>query len=166
MKSIMLLAVSTVLIFCACKKESSCPYSTPTIKATATEILALQNFLQANSITATQDASGIFYTITSNGQGATSGMCSYLTVKYKGSILTSGAVFDSTASGSTASFELGSLINGWKYGLPKIKPGGKIILFIPPSLGYGSTPITGQSGTILIPANSYLRFDVELVSVE
>lgn len=118
-------AICGLLFFSACKKESSCPYANPTVKATATEIAALQDFLQVNNITATQDGSGIFYTITTNGQGAVASMCSYITVKYKGSILTSGAIFDSTATGSAASFELGGLINGWKYGLPKIKPGGK-----------------------------------------
>jgi FKBP-type peptidyl-prolyl cis-trans isomerase len=48
---------------------------------------------------------------------------------------------------------------GWQYGLPLIKPGGKILLYLPPSLGYGSSPV----GTI--PANSVLIFEVQLVSV-
>lgn len=159
-------AICSIIFFCSCKKESSCPYAHPTIKATDNEIVALQNYLQSNNIQASQDASGIFFNITSPGQGNSPGMCSYLTLKYRGSNLLSGAVFDSTAAGSTTSFELGGLINGWKYGLPKIKPGGKINLFIPPSLGYGNTPVTGQNGAVIIPANSYLRFDVELIAVE
>ena len=159
-------AICGLLFFSACKKESTCPYANPTVKATATEIAALQDFMEVNNITALQDGSGIFYAITVNGQGTVASMCSYITVKYKGSRLTSGAIIDSTATCCAASFELGGLINGWKYGLPKIKPGGKISLFIPPSLGYGSTAVTGQNGSIIIPANSYLRFDVELVAVE
>lgn len=163
---VILTAMSVLLVFGACKKENSCPYAKPTVTATSNEILVLQNYLQMNSITATQDGSGLFYAVTSNGQGAVPAMCSFVTVKYKGSILTTGAIFDSTATGATASFELGGLINGWKYGLPKIKPGGKISLFIPPSLGYGSTPVSNPYGAVIIPANSYLRFDVELVNVE
>ena len=70
-------AICGLLFFSACKKESSCPYANPTVKATATEIAALQDFLQVNNITATQDGSGIFYTITTNGQGAVASMCSF-----------------------------------------------------------------------------------------
>jgi FKBP-type peptidyl-prolyl cis-trans isomerase FkpA len=54
---------------------------------------------------------------------------------------------------------LGQLIVGWQKGLPLISSGGKITLYIPPSLGYGSA----AAGSI--PANSILIFDIELISV-
>ena len=45
------------------------------------------------------------------------------------------------------------------FGIPMIKPGGKIKLYCPPSLAYGNQ----ANGTI--PANSILIFEVELVGV-
>ena len=83
-----------------------------------------------------------------------------VTVKYAGR-LTNGTYFDPTTPGttSTATFALWQVIVGWQKGVPLISAGGKISLYIPPSLGYGSVP----KGSI--PANSILIFDIELVSV-
>jgi FKBP-type peptidyl-prolyl cis-trans isomerase FkpA len=47
---------------------------------------------------------------------------------------------------------------GWKLGLPLIKAGGKIKLYLPPSLGYGNS-VSGN-----IPANSILVFEITLVA--
>jgi FKBP-type peptidyl-prolyl cis-trans isomerase FkpA len=79
-------------------------------------------------------------------------------VKYVGK-LTDGTVFDQTQGSNTFSTYLYNVIRGWTNGLPYIKPGGKIHLYIPPTLGYGSQAI----GTI--PGNSILIFDVELIAV-
>jgi FKBP-type peptidyl-prolyl cis-trans isomerase FkpA len=61
---------------------------------------------------------------------------------------------------------LGQLIIGWQKGLPLIKSGGSITLFIPPSLGYGNQDIRNSSGAVIIPANSNLKFTIDLVSVQ
>ncbi|HEY8688210.1 MAG TPA: FKBP-type peptidyl-prolyl cis-trans isomerase, partial [Chitinophagaceae bacterium] len=77
---------------------------------------------------------------------------------------TSGAVFDPTPGSGlnhrTATFTLGQVIVGWQKGLPLIRAGGMITLYIPPSLGYGSSPFGS------IPANSILIFDIELIDVQ
>ena len=85
-------------------------------------------------------------------------VCNRVTVRYSGR-LTSGAVFDSNLTG--ISFTLGQLIVGWQKGIPLIRPGGKITLYVPPSLGYGAA---GAPPTI--PANAYLIFDIDLVAVQ
>jgi FKBP-type peptidyl-prolyl cis-trans isomerase FkpA len=97
--------------------------------------------------------------VTSAGADVTPGICSYVTVNYKGT-LTNGTVFDSTKTNNPASFTLISLIEGWKQGIPLIKKGGKIRLFLPPTLGYGASAVGG------IPGNSILIFDIELLSVQ
>jgi FKBP-type peptidyl-prolyl cis-trans isomerase len=51
------------------------------------------------------------------------------------------------------------VIAGWTEGLQKISKGGKIKLFVPPSLGYGDD---GRPG---IPPGSVLVFDVELLDI-
>lgn len=140
----------------ACDKDE-CPYPDSIATASASEISDIQEYLDANSLTATQHPSGFFYRVNTAGAGATPDLCSAVTVKYIGK-LTNGSVFDANASG--ISFILGRLILGWQKGIPLIKPGGSITLYIPPSLGYGSSAVGS------IPANSILIFDIDLVAVQ
>lgn len=145
-------------ISCA-KKDTVCNLNDSSITASASEIADVQAYLTANSITAAQHSSGLFYKITQTGSGqAVANLCSKVTVKYTGK-LTNGTVFDQTSAGATATFTLGQVIVGWQKGLPLISSGGKITLYIPPSLGYGNS----AGGTI--PPNSILIFDIELVGV-
>lgn len=84
-----------------------------------------------------------------------------VSVHYTG-ILTNGDKFDSSYDRGTP-FEFtvgaGQVIRGWDLGLVGMKKGGIRNLTIPPELGYGNRPI----GTI--PANSTLKFTVELLSI-
>ncbi|MFZ1528150.1 MAG: FKBP-type peptidyl-prolyl cis-trans isomerase [Ferruginibacter sp.] len=159
-------AISLALVIISCSKDSGCPYSEPVKVASAGEIDYLQNYVTTNAISATQHSSGIFYTILQNGSNAAPNICSVITAKYKGSLLSNGAVFDSTASNSVLKIELGRLIEGWQRGLPLIRETGKITLYIPPSLGYGAQIAYDNNGNVLIPANSYLKFEIELVDTE
>jgi FKBP-type peptidyl-prolyl cis-trans isomerase FkpA len=59
-------------------------------------------------------------------------------------------------------FSLLGVIQGWTNGVPLIKKGGKIKLYIPPALGYGAN--TTSDGRI--PGNSILIFDVELLDFQ
>jgi FKBP-type peptidyl-prolyl cis-trans isomerase FkpA len=73
--------------------------------------------------------------------------------------LTNETVFDGTSS-TPARFTLNQLISGWQLGVPLIKKGGRLILYLPPSLAYGSR----ASGPI--PANSVLIFEITLVDFQ
>jgi FKBP-type peptidyl-prolyl cis-trans isomerase FkpA len=148
----------------ACNKSGSntnCNYDPCAIKAPANEITQLETYLSGAGITtAVKHCSGLYYQISAAGADKTPGVCSYVTVNYKG-MLTNGNVFDQTTpAGGPASFTLLSLIEGWKMGIPLIKQGGKIRLYLPPSLGYGSAAVGS------IPANSILIFDIELLGVQ
>lgn len=161
-KKIFLLLALPLSLLTACTKSSSngCNYTTPTAVAAAAEIANLKAYLDANSLTYTQHPSGIFYNITAPGTGtATASVCSNITVKYSGRLTTTTTPFDHNDTG--AYFTLGQLITGWQYGIPLIKTGGAITLYIPPSLGYGSTGY-GQA----IPPNSNLIFTMELLNVQ
>lgn len=89
-----------------------------------------------------------------------------VTVQYVGR-LTDGKIFDAsanhteTASGFTFTLGAGQVIKGWDQGVAGMKEGGKRQLLIPASLAYGERAMGD-----VIPANSALIFDVELVKVE
>lgn len=152
MKSILLFSTMLMMVLgIACNTKEDC--STPTKTAPASEVLALEAYLTTNGITATKDQHGFYYTINVPGGTSKPTLCSTISVKYTGR-LTNGSIFDSSTG---ATFELNKLIVGWQQGIPYIGKGGKITLYLPPSLGYGSQ----ASGSI--PANSILIFEIELI---
>jgi FKBP-type peptidyl-prolyl cis-trans isomerase FkpA len=160
MKSFFFILIIIAAVSGSCsKKDQTCNLNDSNVSASAAEIASLQTYLSSNGITATQHPSGFFYKITQVGSGqAVVNLCSKITIKYVGK-LTNGTIFDQTTAGATATFTLGQLIIGWQKGIPLISSGGKITLYIPPSLGYGS------AGSGPIPPNSILIFDIELVGV-
>ncbi|TAG98530.1 MAG: peptidylprolyl isomerase [Sphingobacteriales bacterium] len=162
MKKILGLSVLILALLSSCKKDDECKLSPPAIVAPANEIQAVKDYLTSKSITAIQDPSGVFYVNTQEGTGAASPtVCNTVVVKYKGTF-TNGNVFDDSGS-SSISFPLEQLIVGWQIIIPKMKKGGKATLYIPPTLGYGSRDIV-QNGVVIIPANSILIFDIELLN--
>lgn len=87
-----------------------------------------------------------------------------ISVNYVGA-LENGTVFDASSKhGGPATFQIGvgQLIKGWDEGIPGMKVGGKRKLVVPPLLGYGSQNV----GNGLIPPNSTLVFEVELLAVQ
>ncbi len=104
--------------------------------------------------------SGVQYKVVSSGpaDGMHPTPEDNVTVSYEGSLL-SGKVFDATKDGKPATFKLGGLIPGWIDALQQMRPGDTWILYIPPSMGYGSQ----QTGPI--PANSVLVFRLKLEAV-
>jgi len=90
-----------------------------------------------------------------------------VSVNYTGK-LTDGKVFDSSIPrGEPIQFVLGAgmVIKGWDQGIAGMKIGEKKTLTLPPELAYGSQAIPDGKGGDLIPANSTLIFDVELVDI-
>ena len=144
------------LLAVGCKKEEEEPCVEVTPNVPPFEITTLRSYIQNNNITATEDSRGFFYRIETQGTGARPNQCSEIVIDYVGK-LTTGGTFDSRTN---MSFSLRNLISGWRVGLPLINTGGRIVLYLPPSLGYGSS----ASGSI--PPNSILIFTIDLKSVE
>lgn len=94
------------------------------------------------------------------GTGQEAQIGSTVTVNYTGK-LQNGTVFDTTVGKTPFQFTLGAgkVIQGWEQGIRGMKVGGKRLLIIPSSLGYGAT------GYGPIPPNATLIFEVELVSI-
>lgn len=85
-----------------------------------------------------------------------------ITVNYEG-FLEDGTKFDSSYDrGKPLQFVIGTgrVIKGWDQGLMGMKEGGKRKLFIPSHLAYGERAVGD-----LIPSNSNLIFNVELIEV-
>lgn len=156
-----ILSISVVALSCLKSTERTCAYSNSTIVAPQSEQDSLELYLDTNGLEAQRHPSGFFYTIVNPGTGTdTMRLCSEILIDYKGKFL-NGQVFD---QGTGAYMVLGALIEGWKKGLPLIKKGGEIKLYIPPALGYGYQDLkNNQTGAVVIPAKSMLIFDVKLM---
>ncbi|MEU6059501.1 FKBP-type peptidyl-prolyl cis-trans isomerase [Streptomyces sp. NPDC047097] len=82
-----------------------------------------------------------------------------LLLQYKGVLWDGGKEFDSSyKSGELAQFPLANLIKGWQQGLAGKKVGSRVMLVVPPELGYGDK----ASGDI--PANSTLVFSLDILA--
>lgn len=109
----------------------------------------------------TTTESGLQIFIEEEGSGDQPEPGDVVSVHYTG-MLGDGTVFDSSIPrNEPLTFPLGRerVIRGWDEGIAMLSEGGKAKMIIPAALGYG-----GQ-GSGLIPPNSTLYFDVELVDV-
>ncbi len=107
-----------------------------------------------------ESESGLQYTILEAGNENKPGPQDTVYVHYKGTLL-DGTVFDEVEEkAASAALTLNRVIPAWTEGIQLIGEGGKIKLYVPSSLGYGSR------GAGVIPANSTLIFDVQLDSVK
>jgi FKBP-type peptidyl-prolyl cis-trans isomerase len=97
------------------------------------------------------------------GTGAEAKKGDNVEVHYVGTLL-NGAKFDSSRDrNQTFEFKVGEgrVIKGWDEGIPGMKIGGRRTLTIPADMAYGA-----RGAGALIPPNSPLRFEVELVSIK
>jgi FKBP-type peptidyl-prolyl cis-trans isomerase FkpA len=104
--------------------------------------------------------SGLQYKILAEGNGVTPAAEDTVEVHYKGTLI-DGTEFDSSHTrGETATLVLNQFIPGWVEGVQKVSEGGKIELYIPAELAYGSQ----KMGTI--EPGSTLIFEVELIKIK
>ncbi|MXV52947.1 peptidylprolyl isomerase [Pedobacter sp. HMF7647] len=174
-KRTLLCLIAAVAVLSACKKTDD----TPTFDAEKqfkADTTAIRAFVKANNLTAVKDTSGVFYILTSAGSGSYNYdnlNNTVTTVKYNGRLL-NGSVFDKNQDG--VSFTLGGVITAWQIALaPKavgglipggLQKGAKIRIIAPSYYCYGNVDRKDNSGNVVIPANSPLDFDIELLDVK
>lgn len=95
------------------------------------------------------------------GKGISLSKGDVATVLYRGTFL-NGDVFDDNSQRAPFAFQvgLGQVIKGWDQSILGMKVGGKRSMEIPPELAYGDK----DNGPI--PANSTLKFEVELLRID
>jgi peptidylprolyl isomerase len=97
------------------------------------------------------------------GTGPVAKTGSTVTVQYVGVLYKGGKQFDASwndGSGQPVALPLTGVIKGWQQGIPGMRVGGRRLLIIPASLGYGKA---GSPPTI--PANAALVFVIDLHAV-
>ena len=123
----------------------------------ASVVIAPAALAQAQPVTT---ASGLVYESLKEGTGDSPKATDTVKVHYKGMFL-DGKEFDSSYKrGEPTEFPLNRVIPCWTEGVQRMKPGGKAKLTCPPAIAYGAA---GAGG--VIPPNSTLNFEIELISV-
>ncbi|MBO9731096.1 MAG: FKBP-type peptidyl-prolyl cis-trans isomerase [Chitinophaga sp.] len=130
----------------------------------------IKEYLEKNKINATKNAAGVYVAVTQEGTGNVPNAGDTVYVHYTGKLL-SGKVFDSSQDSTMRpgmplepiKFPIGRgfVIRGWDAGLAGLKKGSKATLVIPSVLAYGL-----QGSPPVIPGNSVLVFDVQLVDIK
>jgi FKBP-type peptidyl-prolyl cis-trans isomerase FkpA len=106
-------------------------------------------------------SSGVSIEHVKAGSGARPKASDMVTVHYRGT-LKDGTEFDSSRKrGEPATFPLSGVIPCWTEGVQKIRVGGIAKLTCPAKTAYGARGVPG-----VIPPNSTLNFEVELLAIE
>jgi FKBP-type peptidyl-prolyl cis-trans isomerase len=114
----------------------------------------------------TTTSDGLQYRDLTTGTGEVAMKGNTVQVRYTGWLFVDGKrgmKFDSSDNGKwNGTFRLGKgeVMPGWDEGIEGMRVGGKRELIVPPNLAYGAKDTAG-----VIPANSTLNFEVELVKV-
>jgi len=105
-------------------------------------------------------ASGLQYTVLTEGKGRSPKASDTVRVHYAGKLL-DGTEFDSSyGRGQPAQFPVNGVIAGWTEALQSMSEGAKWVLYIPSDLAYGDRGYPG-----VIPGGALLTFEVELIAV-
>lgn len=139
--------IAILVIFTACSTIKKQPKAVPTqqVEAPITKITE----------------SGLQYTILVEGKGRKPEAGDKISVHYTGKLLND-TIFDSSLSrGIPFEFILGrgQVIPGWDEGIGYLNVGSKALFVIPSHLAYGDKEMG------LIPSNSTLKFEVELLNI-
>lgn len=121
---------------------------------------SIEQYITDNNLTVSEGMEGLKYIILEEGGVERPSPTATVIVNYTGT-LTNDEVFDGTPASGQAPirFALNRLIRGWQLGIPLVGRGGRVQLFIPSALGYGSA---GSPPTICPDVD--LIFEIVLVN--
>jgi len=151
-----LLGVAAAFVAAGCFEKLAGPGCAPRTWDIATT--------SGDTITTTR---GLRYIARDTGVGNGAAWCRTVAVHYNAYLL-NGTKFDSSVDiGRALVFTPGTstLIDGFEQGVIGVRSCGSRRLIIPPALGYGSNPVLGDSGQVIVPANSTLVFDIRMLEI-
>ncbi|MCU0374002.1 MAG: FKBP-type peptidyl-prolyl cis-trans isomerase [Chitinophagaceae bacterium] len=152
-----ILGIMSLVVVAGCEKSTGSGCKNVSVDS---EKAIMEAFITASGINATRHNTGMYYQIMNAGSNTRPGQLNRVFVKYKGTFF-DGKVFDSQTNPGVTGFQLSTLIEGWKIGIPLIGKGGSIKLVIPSAMAYGCKG--SGSGATAIPSNTPLYFEIELV---
>jgi FKBP-type peptidyl-prolyl cis-trans isomerase len=160
-----------------CTKEvAESKLTAPNQEKIASDLVLIEQYLADNEIDLadTEIKHNVRYLITELGTGETPCLESYIKIKYRGSLMKTGYIFDPDqeteedvdwqereVNFKNSNNRINSLILGWQIVLPSIPMGSKLTLYIPSGYGYGTN--VGSGGAI--PVNANLIFEIELLEI-
>ena len=103
--------------------------------------------------------SGLQYKIIKKGTGNSPTMDQFINIQFRGTFL-DGTEFEKNEKDGTSTFNLASVIPGWKEVFQIMQPGAEWIVYVPPNLGYGEKGVPGH-----IAPNAALIFEIKLDSI-
>lgn len=112
------------------------------------DIKAIDQYLDTNNISAAEHESGLRYIVSDPGEGDSVYDTSSIIVNYEVRNIDNGALLESADS---VRFPLYELYLGWRIGLPLIREGGKITLYLP---------------RVYADGRQNMVFDIELLEVD
>lgn len=124
----------------------------------AADIAEIDAYLESKDIEAEVHPSGLRYSITREGTGNRPGPCDNIVATFGGKLISNGFEFSPNEGVPVSLGNLDNLITGWQIGIPLIKQGGRVVLYIPSVYSYGAAgrPSGG------IPTNANLEFEILL----
>ncbi len=123
-----------------------------------TDALAIQTYLNAQEIEATGHESGFWYTVDTEGTGASPTPYDAVTFDYKLKTLTNPNTI--LESGNLPDTFVWGLVQGLRIGMQLMQVGDTYTFYLPSGLCYG------PNGTGSIPANANLIFEISLKSIK
>lgn len=119
-------------------------------------------YIKTNFPNAQKTASGLYYVVEQEGNGAQATSGSNVKVHYAGKLINGKEFDNSYKRNEPIAFKLGvgQVIQGWDEGIALMKVGAKYKLIIPYNLAYGE-----QGAGAVIPPFATLIFDTELVEI-
>ncbi|NIG57680.1 FKBP-type peptidyl-prolyl cis-trans isomerase [Chitinophaga sp. Cy-1792] len=157
----LLLIIATLFLFLSACTKSDDSILPGMVNAQRTSDSVIVQYLYDHKETGfIKDPSGLFYKINFIGDSIHFPvLTSVVSVNYTYQLLDGTVVSSSMGVTDFKGIQLIKHIAAWRIGLQKISTGGRMRMYIPPTLAFGEVGIPN-----LVPANATLICDVELVS--
>jgi FKBP-type peptidyl-prolyl cis-trans isomerase FkpA len=125
------------------------------------DVVAIDNYLKANSIVARKDISNLRYVITTAAASSANAPLNTdsVVINYTGKILSTGSVFYQSSIPEGYRLNKTGTLKAWQRALTSFKQGTKATLYVPSGFAYGSYEKFG------VPPNTNVFFEVELFKV-